>query len=391
MIKLYRHTKKGDATMDDKHTAAQENTIFESDYGASRQNEINIEAARRAVSRNGINLSAFLLFANIAAFIIYGIALLVLAIAQVLNGVTEQETIMVNIKGLMSQGNNLAVFKGLLNIASTHIVGFAVFCLLTAGTKRRSYKKGGLGVGKFIALIPIALFLMSIGSFIGDSLNSIISSLFDLSIPNSTIEMIENMPLWLAAITTLVCAPIIEEFVFRRVMIGTLGRYGNVFAIIISSVAFGLFHGNLYQFFYAFLVGLVLGYVYVKSGRWWLSVLMHVIANFFGGILPLVIEKAAIRLAELESLANAGESINKLELILTEATVYGYNLLSLILFSLGIALTVMALIKKWHKIENDAEITLPKGSIGRVVFSNTGAIVFLSFCAINFALNFIFL
>ena len=373
--------------MDDKHTAAQENTIFESDYGASRQNEINIEAARRAVSRNGINLSAFLLFANIASFIIYGIALLVLAIAQVLNGVTDQETIMVNIKGLMHQGNNLAVFNGLLNIASTHIVGFAVFCLLTAGTKRRSYKKGGLGVGRFIALIPITLFLMSIGSFIGDSLNSIISSLLHLNVSNSTIETIESMPLWLAALTTMVCAPIVEEFIFRYTLVGTLGRFGNIFAILISSVAFGLFHGNLYQFFYAFLVGLVLGYVYVKCGKWWVCVLMHAIANFFGGVLPMMIEKAMTRSEVLKNLANAGEDVNKFELFFNEAAVYSYTAFSLVIFSLGMALTVVALAKKWHKIENDPEIPLPKGSIGKVVFSNVGTIIFLVFSAIFFALT----
>ena len=357
------------------------------DHSEKLQNEMNIKAARRAVSRNGINLSAFLICANAAAILIELLALTVFVFIQVMHGITDKEAVMDNLSALLSRGNNTAIFTGLLNIVSMHIIAFFAFCIMGIGMKRRNYKKSGLGVGRFIALIPIALFLMSIGSFIGDSLNSIISSLLNLNVSNSTIETIESMPLWLAALATMVCAPIVEEFIFRYTLVGTLGRFGNVFAILISSVAFGLFHGNLYQFFYAFLVGLVLGYVYVKCGRWWVCVLMHAIVNFFGGVLPMMIEKAMTRSEVLKNLANAGEDVNKFALFFNEAAVYSYTVLSLVIFSLGMALTVVALAKKWHKIENDPEIPLPKGSVGKVVFSNVGTIIFLTFSAIFFALT----
>ena len=56
-------------------------------------------------------------------------------------------------------------------------------------------------------------------------------------------------------------APISEELIFRGFVLRSLRPYGKRFAILGSAFLFGLFHGNLLQTPYAFLVGLVLGYV----------------------------------------------------------------------------------------------------------------------------------
>jgi membrane protease YdiL (CAAX protease family) len=53
-------------------------------------------------------------------------------------------------------------------------------------------------------------------------------------------------------------APVVEEIVFRGAILRGLERYGKWFAVLISALLFGVFHGNLIQSPYAFLVGLVL-------------------------------------------------------------------------------------------------------------------------------------
>jgi len=73
--------------------------------------------------------------------------------------------------------------------------------------------------------------------------------------------------------------PISEELLFRGYVLRTLEPFGKRFAIFGSALLFGLFHGNLLQAPYAFLVGLVLGYVTVEYSIFW-SIAVHIFNNF---------------------------------------------------------------------------------------------------------------
>lgn len=76
-----------------------------------------------------------------------------------------------------------------------------------------------------------------------------------------------------------ILGPISEELLFRGVLLRLLRPRGKQAAIVISAIAFGLFHGNLIQIPFAFLVGLVLGYVTVEYSIVWAMVL-HIFNNF---------------------------------------------------------------------------------------------------------------
>lgn len=73
-------------------------------------------------------------------------------------------------------------------------------------------------------------------------------------------------------------APITEELLFRGFIQRSLLPLGKKFAIFASALLFGLFHGNLVQTPYAFLVGLVLGYVTAEYSIWW-AIVLHMINN----------------------------------------------------------------------------------------------------------------
>ena len=73
-------------------------------------------------------------------------------------------------------------------------------------------------------------------------------------------------------------APITEEILFRGLIQRSLLPFGKRFAIFCSAFTFGLFHGNLIQTPYAFLVGLVLGYVAAEYSIGW-AMLLHMINN----------------------------------------------------------------------------------------------------------------
>lgn len=75
-----------------------------------------------------------------------------------------------------------------------------------------------------------------------------------------------------------------EEFACRGVMMGALKQKGEAFAVIVSSVLFGLMHSNFEQIPFAFLVGLVLAYITIKADTIWIAVAVH----FFNNSVSLV-------------------------------------------------------------------------------------------------------
>lgn len=81
-------------------------------------------------------------------------------------------------------------------------------------------------------------------------------------------------------------APLVEEIIFRGLLLRGLEPFGKRFAIFASALMFGVFHGNLVQSPYAFVVGLVLGYVAMEYNILWAMVL-HMMNNLLlGDTLP---------------------------------------------------------------------------------------------------------
>ncbi len=76
-----------------------------------------------------------------------------------------------------------------------------------------------------------------------------------------------------------ILAPISEELLCRGLALRILQPLGKQAAIVLTALAFGLFHGNIVQIPFAFLVGLVLGYVTMEYSVWW-AILLHAINNF---------------------------------------------------------------------------------------------------------------
>lgn len=81
-------------------------------------------------------------------------------------------------------------------------------------------------------------------------------------------------------IRTAVIPAIVEEFAFRGVVLGSLRKFGDGFAIAMSALLFGLLHGNFTQVPFAIIAGTALGFVYVLTGSIWASSTVHFLNNF---------------------------------------------------------------------------------------------------------------
>ena len=83
-----------------------------------------------------------------------------------------------------------------------------------------------------------------------------------------------------------VVAPITEELLFREAIISSLLRHNlhRWQAVLISSLAFGIVHFNPVQVVFAFFIGIILGTIFVKTGRALVTSIIHIINNGLAAI-----------------------------------------------------------------------------------------------------------
>ncbi|MBL7111290.1 MAG: CPBP family intramembrane metalloprotease [Bacteroidales bacterium] len=103
-------------------------------------------------------------------------------------------------------------------------------------------------------------------------------------------------------IMVVVAAPLIEEVLFRGMILdGFLKRYSPWKAILWSSVIFGLFHLNPWQFIPAFILGVLMGYVYWKTRSLWLCIFIHFINNGLSYLALFFVDEQTTAVADLFS------------------------------------------------------------------------------------------
>jgi uncharacterized protein len=83
-------------------------------------------------------------------------------------------------------------------------------------------------------------------------------------------------------IAIVVAAPVLEELIFRGIILdGLLKRHSPLKSIIISSVLFGMVHLNPWQFIGGFIFGLFSGWIYYRTRKLSLSIFIHFVNNLF--------------------------------------------------------------------------------------------------------------
>ena len=95
----------------------------------------------------------------------------------------------------------------------------------------------------------------------------------------------------LGAISVAVVAPVVEEIIFRGLVMTRLSRaMPGWLAVLVSAAVFGLCHGEFVWFCYAFLLGVFFGFIDLRAGSILPSVLGHIMFNAIGQIMSFVPE-----------------------------------------------------------------------------------------------------
>lgn len=182
-------------------------------------------------------------------------------------------------------------FETLLISIPFYLVGVPVFLAII--NKVPSQEKGpkkNLSFKQMIILFFVSMGTTYVFNFVGNIINQIIEGIKGSEVINPLDTVIDLSNIVPLIIVVVILTPIIEEFVFRGVLLDKLRRFGDKTAIIFTALVFGLFHGNFSQFFYAFALGLIFAYITIKTNTIRYSIVLHMLVNLFGSvIMPMLV------------------------------------------------------------------------------------------------------
>ena len=244
---------------------------------------------------------------------------------------------------------------------------------------RHPLEQGSLRPGQLFKIVAICFFLMYGGNLFGSMVNESISDALGIYISDPVKDLVmSGIPMPVLFVLTVIAAPIFEELIFRRFMIDRMNIYGQGVAIMTSALMFGLFHGNLSQFFYAAALGLAFGYVYTKTGKLRYTIGLHMFVNLWGGI----VSGALMMDDDVYRLAYEGLDITDMAIIQEIFTlpVILFIFYSLMTMALAIAGLVLIFKSRKHASLEVAELQLPRGTGFKTVWLNAGMILLTVLC-----------
>lgn len=257
-----------------------------------------------------------------------------------------------------------------------YLIAMPIAVMLMGKSTVIETRKFDMKPGLFFKLLLMCLPMMWAGSVFGSMLSMVLSN---GEATDRVADLAMQTNIWNVVFLVIV-GPIFEEWLFRKQLIDHTRKYGEKTAILLSGLAFGLFHMNLFQFFYAFLLGLMFGYVYTRTSKLRYSTAMHMIINFNGGVLaPWVLTR--VDLDQLEKVSEAAENGNAAAMeqwASQNATGLAIMLVYFLLYGAVILAGFVLLIRNFRKAEfYIAPEELPRGTGARTVYGNGGMITFI--------------
>ena len=246
-------------------------------------------------------------------------------------------------------------------VTAITMVGIGLPVIYSIGRSIPSYNQGEvkkLKLSEFGMIFIISAALMYVSNYVGVFINLLISMLIGRPLITSFQDIILNSNMLFTFLYGCIVASIVEELIFRKLLLSKLRYYGDLPAILYTGIAFGLIHMNLSQFFYATTLGIVFAYVTIRTNTIKYSIILNMMINFIGGVIaPLVLKSQNL----------------------------GVIMLIGIWVITAITLGIVLLILNFKKIK----LVKPPMAIQRksVFLFNIGTVLFIGFCMVNMALS----
>lgn len=139
---------------------------------------------------------------------------------------------------------------------------------------KKTLKLNTLSLPAIMICLLIGILLYPMSLFLGT-----LAQLFFHNYLQDAVLTMQSMPLWAFILTIAVTPAICEELAMRGVVFSGYGRINMKKAALMNGLLFGILHLNFQQFFYAFLIGVILAYMVDSTRSLYSSMLAHFACN----------------------------------------------------------------------------------------------------------------
>lgn len=270
----------------------------------------------------------------------------------------------------------------LLSAVPMYLFGMPALIALVKIVPATQVERHNIKGGHF-AIAALMTFTIMYGSnLIGLMITNVIGQLKGGMVENDLADLVVSLNIPLMFIYMVVIAPIMEEYVFRKLIVERTVRYGQGVAVVLSGLMFGLFHGNLNQFVYTFTLGMFLAFLYVKTGNLKITIALHAMVNFMGSIVASTMLDLVDFDGYMEIFEDGFSSSAYMDFMRDNALgLLIYFAYFILLFGLVIAggvLLIIALAKRKIKFA-PGEVIIPRGKRFVTVILNVGMLIYCIF------------
>ena len=270
----------------------------------------------------------------------------------------------------------------LVSMLPTYAIAFPLTSLLIRQVPGVQMKKHNMKPTQLLGAFAISYALMYLSNLAGQFFTNIIGIIKGSPVDDAIADLVSELNPLTALFVMVLLAPALEEWIFRKLLVDRTIRYGEGTAIFLSGLMFGLFHGNLNQFVYTFLVGAFWAFIYVKTGRLRYTIYLHMALNFMGSVGSLFFLDAISTLEGGSSAMNGFHFL--LGMLIPLAIVIPYLI---VVFGLVIS-GIVLLVTNWKRFRLiPAELFIPKEKRFSVIFLNVGMILYVLFWIIQIILQ----
>ena len=270
----------------------------------------------------------------------------------------------------------------LVSMLPTYTIAFPLTSLLIHQIPGVQMKKHNMKPAQLLGAFAISYALMYLSNLAGQFFTNIIGIIKGSPVDDAIADLVSELNPLTAFFVMVLLAPALEEWIFRKLLVDRTIRYGEGTAIFLSGLMFGLFHGNLNQFVYTFLIGAFWAFIYVKTGRLRYTLYLHMALNFMGSVGSLFFLGAISTLEGGSSAMNGFHFL--LGMLIPLAIVIPYLI---VVFGLVIS-GIVLLVTNWKRFRLiPAELFIPKEKRFSVIFLNAGMILYVLFWIIQIVLQ----
>ena len=137
------------------------------------------------------------------------------------------------------------------------------------------------------------------------------------------------------------------------------------------------------------MIGAIFAYVYVRSGNWLYPTVLHMLFNFLGSFIPILLTDSLNYILEAMEIIQAGGDLDFAKYF-NHITLYAsYAIVQYVMAIAGIVILVIAIRKRRISVENNREACIPQGRTLACTVGNVGSILFIILSLFTFLLNII--